>query len=248
MVTNTQYLWLTMWFHTKKSKKTLKNQSRWFRYINSAPKLRNHQKSLKNRSLNRDLLNFLYRCGIFWMVPGESLCPGSSEYVWQRGVDCVLGRATSGRSLLYFKKKMANIAVSHINRIPTILEIELANLKSLLPIDYGQAQFRKLEECDLFVTSLIFATGPHLVTLTPLRAAKTGSTKCFTPLSYRFSESWMRKYSVGTSLERYRQVLLLRLQLSSSISTREQGRLFGVLESLWGHIELLHPLAYEWLG
>ena len=27
-----------------------------------------------------------------------------------------------------------------------------------------------------------------------------------------------------------------------------KGRLFGVLESLWGHIELSHPLAYEWLG
>ena len=27
-----------------------------------------------------------------------------------------------------------------------------------------------------------------------------------------------------------------------------EGRLFGVLESLWDHIELSHPLAYEWLG
>ena len=27
-----------------------------------------------------------------------------------------------------------------------------------------------------------------------------------------------------------------------------EGRLFGVLESLWNHIELSHPLAYEWLG
>ena len=27
-----------------------------------------------------------------------------------------------------------------------------------------------------------------------------------------------------------------------------KSRLFGVLESLWGHIELSHPLAYEWLG
>ena len=135
------------------------------------------------------------------MVRCESLCPGSSEYVWQRGVDCVLGRATGGRSLFYFKKKWPTLRW-HINRIPTILEIELANLKSLLPIDYGQAQFRKLEECDLFVTSLIFATGPHLVTLTPLRAAKAGSTKCFTPLSYRFSESWVRKDSVGTCPEK----------------------------------------------
>ena len=40
---------------------------------------------------NRDLLNFLYRYGIFWMPPGESSHPGGSEYVWQRGVEGVLG-------------------------------------------------------------------------------------------------------------------------------------------------------------
>ena len=47
----------------------------------SAPELRNDQKSPKNGSLNRDLLNFLYRYGIFWMPPGESSHPGGSEYV-----------------------------------------------------------------------------------------------------------------------------------------------------------------------
>ena len=26
------------------------------------------------------------------------------------------------------------------------------------------------------------------------------------------------------------------------------GRLFGVLENLWDHIETDHPRAYEWLG
>ena len=54
----------------------------------------------KNGSLNRDLLKFLYRYGIFWMPPGESSYPGGSEYVWQRGVEGVLGRVTGGRSLL----------------------------------------------------------------------------------------------------------------------------------------------------
>ena len=39
------------------------------------------------------------------MPPGESSCPGSSEYVWQRGVEGVLGRVTGGRSLPYFPKK-----------------------------------------------------------------------------------------------------------------------------------------------
>merc|ERR1711899_546003 len=56
------------------------------------------KKVKKNRSLNRDLLNFLYRYGIFWMPPGESSHPGGSEYVWQRGVEGVLGRVTGGRS------------------------------------------------------------------------------------------------------------------------------------------------------
>ena len=53
----------------------------------------------KNGSLNRDLLNFLYRYGIFWMPPGESSCPGGVEYVWQRGVEGVLGRVTGSPSL-----------------------------------------------------------------------------------------------------------------------------------------------------
>ena len=35
----------------------------------------------QNGSLNCDLLNFLYRYGIFWMPPGESSHPGGSEYV-----------------------------------------------------------------------------------------------------------------------------------------------------------------------
>ena len=48
----------------------------------------------KNGSLNRDLLNFLYRYGIFWMPPGESSHPGGSEYVWQRGVEGILGQVT----------------------------------------------------------------------------------------------------------------------------------------------------------
>ena len=88
MVLNNQcysYLWLTMWFHAKNLKKHSKNQNRWFYNVNSAPKLRNYRKSPKNRSLNRDLLNFVYRYGIFQMPPGESSCPGGSEYVWQRG-------------------------------------------------------------------------------------------------------------------------------------------------------------------
>ena len=35
----------------------------------------------KTGTLNRDLLIFLFRYGIFWMPPGESSHPGGSEYV-----------------------------------------------------------------------------------------------------------------------------------------------------------------------
>ena len=39
------------------------------------------------------------------MPPGESSYPGGSEYVWQRGVEGILGQVTGGRSLPYLKKK-----------------------------------------------------------------------------------------------------------------------------------------------
>ena len=44
-----QYLWLSMWFHAKKSKETLKTQNLWFYNVNSAPEPRNDQKSPKKR-------------------------------------------------------------------------------------------------------------------------------------------------------------------------------------------------------
>ena len=61
----------------------------------------------KNGSLNRDLLNFLYRYGIFWMPPGESSHPGGSEYVWQGGLEDVSLRAELGAAEVYpnFQKK-----------------------------------------------------------------------------------------------------------------------------------------------
>ena len=43
------------------------------------------------------------------MPPGESLCPGGSEYVWERGVEGILGRVTGGRSLPYFPKREKRI-------------------------------------------------------------------------------------------------------------------------------------------
>ena len=53
------------------------------------------KKSPKNGSLNRDLLKLLNRYGIFWVPPGESSCPDGSEYVWQRGVESLLGSVTA---------------------------------------------------------------------------------------------------------------------------------------------------------
>ena len=44
------------------------------------------------------------------MLPGESSCPGGSEYVWQRGIEVILGRVTGGRSLPY-TLKMAESAL-----------------------------------------------------------------------------------------------------------------------------------------
>ena len=87
----------------------------------------------KNGTLNRDLLNFLYWYGIFWMPPGESSHPGGSEYVWQRGVEGISGRVTGGRSLPYFPKKEKLTCGVQKNVSPKIFKIELANLNHFLP-------------------------------------------------------------------------------------------------------------------
>ena len=52
----------------KSRKKHSKTQNRWFYNVNSAPEPRNDQKSPKNGSLNRDLLNFLYRYASRWIL------------------------------------------------------------------------------------------------------------------------------------------------------------------------------------
>ena len=51
------------------------------------------------------MLSISMAYGIFWMPPGESSHPGGSKYVWQRGVEGVLGRVTGGRNWPYFTKK-----------------------------------------------------------------------------------------------------------------------------------------------
>ena len=87
-----------MCFLAEKFLKHSNYENRQIRYIILAPDLRNHKKSPKKGSLNRDLLKLLKRYGIFWVPLGESSCPDGSEYVWQRGVESLQGQVTAARS------------------------------------------------------------------------------------------------------------------------------------------------------
>ena len=60
-------------------------------YIDSAPDFRNDQILPNSRVAESGFTQFLHRYGIYWMVNGESSCPGGSEYVWQRGEEGVSG-------------------------------------------------------------------------------------------------------------------------------------------------------------
>ena len=66
------------------------------------------------------------------MPPGESSCPGGSEYVWQKGVEGV-------KSPIYpiFQKREAYLQC-HKKCISQNLQIEFSKHKSLLPKDYGK--------------------------------------------------------------------------------------------------------------
>ena len=97
----------------KNWKKHPEDQNCWYFHVISALKLRNDKNCQKYGSLNRNFLNFLYRYGIFWMSPGESSCPGGLEYVWQRGIEGVLGWVRGGRSLPYFQKKTVNTVLKN---------------------------------------------------------------------------------------------------------------------------------------
>ena len=89
------------------------------------------------------------------MPPGESSCPGGSEYVWQRG-----SRVFQAELQAAEENKKSVFAVFRINPTPTIMEIEL--------------------QWDLFATSHNFANGPHFVALAQLRATTTRSKICCT--------------------------------------------------------------------
>ena len=120
-----------------------------------------------------------------------------------------LGRLTGSWSLLYFPKKEKRIWAVAKKYISQNLRKWASPRKSLLPIVYGKKWFAwwgsisKIVGDLLFSTPHNFANGPHFVALTQLRATKTGSNICFTHLSYAFSESWVRKDSVGTCPEKF---------------------------------------------
>ena len=82
------YLWHTMWFHAKKLLKTLK----FWKSLNSLCKSGSRPQKSPKKAQKTDhsiaiYSNFFNRYGIFWVPPGESSCPGGSEYVWQRWVE-----------------------------------------------------------------------------------------------------------------------------------------------------------------
>ena len=118
------------------------------------------------------------------MFSGESSCPGDSEYVWQRGVEGILGRVTGSPSLPHFPKNKRILAVKKKSHSHNNQNWALKH-KSLLAIDYGKTWFKfvssnlKIVVVVLFFTAHIFANGPHFVALSKLRAAKTRSNKFF---------------------------------------------------------------------
>ena len=197
-----------MWFHTKNQKGRYKNQNRWFRYIKIAKK--------NDHSISICSIFFWY--DIFWMVPGESSCLGGSEYVWQRGVFMAELRAADrgeryietisplftycGRSWPSFKKNRQHRGVKKKHISQNLRKWACHSLWEEV-ISVARLTFEKFWEIHFFVTPHIFANGPHLVALTRHRATKTRSRNFFTALSYRYSESRVRKDSVGTCPKKF---------------------------------------------
>ena len=114
------------------------------------------------------------------MPPGESSHPGGSEYVWQRGVEGVLGRVTGGRSLPYFpKKKKLKWAIEknkHGHNFQNIASKRnqrwVLNYDKPL-INFGTDILKIVAVLVFFLTPHNFANGPHFVALAHLRPTET---------------------------------------------------------------------------
>merc|ERR1711873_172263 len=138
------------------------------------------KKSPKNGSLNRDLLKFLNRYGIFWVPPGESSCSDGSEYVWQRGVESLQGRLTADP---YFERKKITFGGVPKTWQATILTLEqnppqrkfLTYIKIFSQEDFALKS--KLRPAKFLLHLPIFAGNSHFTGISQLRAGKTRSKR-----------------------------------------------------------------------
>ena len=147
----------------------------------------------KNGSLNRDLLNFLYRYGIFWMPPGESSHPGGSEYVWQRWVEGVLGWVTGGRSWPYFPKKKTLKCAVKKNKYGHNFQNIGSKLNQRGLIDYEPTLIRFGSDILKIVAVFIFLT-PHFSWSTSA-ARNSAKNTLYPPLPHIFLTAWTWGFS-----------------------------------------------------
>ena len=143
------------------------------------------------------------------MLPGESSCPGGSDSVWQRGVEGISGRVMGDQSLPYFQQKNSCECGVQKNKHGRNFQIIASKTNQGWVINYDKPLIHfgtdivKILAVLVFLNTSYFDNGQHFVALTQLRATKTGSKICCTHLSYTFSESWVRKVSVGTCPEKF---------------------------------------------
>ena len=98
------------------------------------------------------------------MLPGESSCPGGSEYVCQKGVEGVLGRVTGGRSWPSFKKNKMKSAVYFGHLIILLTDRISSPSTDFRRPKHGQncpaANFRPKGVCSPIYTGLFTYYGP----------------------------------------------------------------------------------------
>ena len=110
--------------------------------INSVPELRDDQKSPKNGSLNRDLFNFLYRYGIFWMPPGESSHPAVQNMYSKGGYRLFQAELWAAEVYPIFQKKKKLILGVAKKSHSHNFRIWASKRKSLVAIVYGNKWFK----------------------------------------------------------------------------------------------------------
>ena len=131
----------------------------------------------------RDRFKFLNRYGIFWVPPGESSCPGGSEYVWQRGVGSLQGRVTAARSWPLFREKKITLGGVGKNLQAAILTLEqnppkrkFSTYIKIFPQE-DLALKSKLRPGGFLLHRPIFAGNLRFTGISQLRAGKTRSKR-----------------------------------------------------------------------